>query len=496
MTEPTAGSHYRKGVELAEAGKYQEGLNCIREHLRSTPHDAEALNDAGAILHCLGRTDEAIDCLAKAWKLGGGSGQVAWNLVEAYLAGGMASEAAALFDAMERLDLLNVDVLNRTATMLLEQDKKGEAIEVLLRSCRCWPDQEVLLPMLDVIRNHRPKITVLSREADGDGPMANICDFIRQRFQIEVRSARQVDSVASPCDESDILWIDGGGEPAVRISQSDGLRKTIVSLRHGDVQGDWSRAMRWEKIDLVLLFGSSAVEQALMQEVPDIRHRTRLTVVPYAANLDRYPLRRRERGKNLACMGRLDGEANPALLIQCMQKLHYMDPEYKLFFSGEFASPAMAQYVRHMVERLHLTETVHFGPEPADWNTWLSDKHFVVACGSGEDQVEGVLTALACGLKPVIHRFPGAENWFPTEYLFDIAEQFCECVLSPEYEPARYRRLVEDRYAADQQLNRINSILLQFEKEIEPRDWSGTAPQTALGEQPGVASNPGMASRY
>ena len=63
--------YYERGLELAEAGKYQEGLNCIREHLRAAPNDAQALNDAGAILHCLGRTGDAIGHLAKRiWPAG------------------------------------------------------------------------------------------------------------------------------------------------------------------------------------------------------------------------------------------------------------------------------------------------------------------------------------------------------------------------------------------------------------------------------------------
>ena len=53
--------HYEKGLELAEAGRHWQALEYMQEHLRRTPNDAEVLNDTGAILHCLGRSDEAID---------------------------------------------------------------------------------------------------------------------------------------------------------------------------------------------------------------------------------------------------------------------------------------------------------------------------------------------------------------------------------------------------------------------------------------------------
>ncbi len=190
MTMQTGTSYYQRGVELAEAGKYQEGLNCLREHLRAAPQDAQALNDAGAILHCLGRTHEAIESLTKARHLTGDSGEVVWNLMEAYLAGGMATEAAGLLDDMKRLKIVNVEVLNRTATLLLDQGKKGEAVEVLLRSYRLWPEQEVLRPILEVIRSNRPKVAFFRSGQGEDGALAEVCEFVPQRFQTEFYPGR------------------------------------------------------------------------------------------------------------------------------------------------------------------------------------------------------------------------------------------------------------------------------------------------------------------
>ena len=147
-------------------------------------------------------------------------------------------------------------------------------------------------------------------------------------------------------------------------------------------------------------------------------------------------------------------EANPAFLVQCMQKLHYIDPGYRLSFAGTFESPILEQYIRHMVRTLNLTDVITFEPSCGDLNHWLSDKHFIVASGIGESQVEALLAGMACGLKPVVHNFPGADKLFPPQYLFNIAEQFCEQVLARDYEPEQYRRFVEqtlpDRRAVEQ----------------------------------------------
>jgi glycosyltransferase involved in cell wall biosynthesis len=220
-------------------------------------------------------------------------------------------------------------------------------------------------------------------------------------------------------------------------------------------------------VDILVEIGSAMVEEMLLREVPDLRNRTRLVIVPNGVNLDRHVLRRRPRGKNLVCSGCLTMEANPAFLLQCLQKLHYLDPGYRLFCAGACESPALEQYVRYMAGTLGLAEVVSFEPCVGDLNGWLSDKHYIVASGIGEGQVEALLTGMACGLKPVIHNFPGADKLFPPAYLFNIAEQFCEQVLSGGYEPEAYRRFVEERYPLTEQLQRVNGILTQLETEIE-----------------------------
>ena len=466
MAAQTGLSAYERGVGLAEAGKYEAALNCMYEHLRGAPHDAQALNDAGAILHCLGRSGDAIAYLTKAHHLQADNGEIVWNLVEAYLAAKMPSEAALLFETMERAGILSIDVLNRTATMLLDQDKRGQALEVLLRSFRLWPEQEVLTPILEVVRSGRPKIAFFRSGLGEDGALADVWAFVEQRFQTEFHEDHPSDDIAGLMQWSDIAWFDGGGDMVVKASQLPHAGKTIVSLRRSDVRGDWIKEVRWERVDFLVQIGSSAVEEALLECVPDIRNRTRLVVIANGLNLDRYVFQHRSRGKHLACTGCLSMEANPAFLLQCLQKLHYIDPEYRLSFSGRFESPVFEQYVHHMVQTLGLTEVVSFESYPSDLNAWLNDKHYIVSCGIGESHVESVLAGMAAGLKPVVHNFPGAEALFPSEAVFNIAEEFCERVLAHDYEPLRYRRFVEAHYPMAEQLRQVNSILTQLETEI------------------------------
>jgi glycosyltransferase involved in cell wall biosynthesis len=467
MTTETTFPEYRRGLELAEAGQYEQAWDCLREHLRMAPQDVPALNDAGVILHRLGHAEEALDVLTKARSLDADNAEIVGNLVETYLGAGRAVEAAGLCDDMERMGLLSIDVLNRVAALLLDQGHKGRAVEVLLRSDRLWPRQEVLPALLEGIRAKRPRIAFFRNGLGEDGALAEICAFVPQRFETKFYEGRQPEGIEKLMEWSDIAWFDGGGDLTVAASQRRRRTKMVASVRRSDVRDRWAREVRWENISVLAQIGSSAVEEALLPQVPDLRQRTRLTVVPNGINLRHYPLRRRDRGKHLACLDGLTLEANPGFLLQCMQKLHYLDPGYRLFFSGTFASPLLEQYVHHMVRTLDLTGVISFEPHPSDRNAWLSDKHFIVAGGIGESQVEALLAAMACGLKPVVHNFPGSDALLPPSYLFNIAEQFCEQVLSRDYQPRQYRGLVEERYPLEQQLRRVAAILDWLETEIE-----------------------------
>ncbi|MFC1676897.1 tetratricopeptide repeat protein [Planctomycetota bacterium] len=154
---PAAQDQYQKGLDLAEAGKHTQALECIQRYISSYPDDAEALNDTGAILHCMGRSDEAIEHLTKAKKIQTDSAEITWNLAETCLAAGKTDLAIELFDDMEQMNLLNPELLNRTANILLDQDKPAQALKMLEWSKKLLPDQDILGPMIEVVRSKLPE---------------------------------------------------------------------------------------------------------------------------------------------------------------------------------------------------------------------------------------------------------------------------------------------------------------------------------------------------
>jgi len=150
---PSGSAGYQDALDLAEAGNYEDALDGIMNYLVSSPTDAEALNDSGAILHCMGRSQEAIEHFEKARKFQPDAPEIAWNLAEAYLAVDRAGDAVAMFEEMDQASTLSADLLNRAADALLGCDDLQRALDMLNWSLKLVPDQEILHPMIEVIQH-------------------------------------------------------------------------------------------------------------------------------------------------------------------------------------------------------------------------------------------------------------------------------------------------------------------------------------------------------
>ncbi len=457
---------YERGLEFVKVGNYHQALDYMQRHLQTNGGDAQILNDTGAILHCLGRSDEAITYFVKARSMQSDSAEIIWNLTEAYLATGMAEQAEQLFGDMERMDILNVDVLNRTANLFLNQGNKAGAIEMLIRSLKICPEQEILSPMVQVIRSKRPKVAFF---CGGDGMtfLNDIYEFAKQRFEVRLFDGKTEEQLYELMQWSDISWFEWCTDLAVIGSRGPKQCENIIRLHRYEAYGPWPQQINWQNIDALINVGNSFVRNILSRNVPGIENQTSIVTIPNGVNLDKFTFTEHPRGKNIAYLCNIRAVKNPAMVLQCMQKLHYIDPEYRLFFAGQFQDLAIEQYIRYMVDALGLKEVVFFDGWQEDVCSWLRDKSYVVSTSFIESQGMGILEAMACGLKPVIHNFPGAEEIFPSGYLFNIAEEFCDRILSASYEPQQYHRFVEEKYSQKDQLAKINNILVQIENKID-----------------------------
>ncbi len=459
--------HYERGMALAEAGKHAEALACIEQHLARHPDDVEAANDLAALLHALGRSEEAVDHLKRVVATAGCPPQALWNLAEASLAAGRPQEAAAIFDRLNEQELLSFDLVNRTAAAMLDAGELAGATEALLRSLAMLPEQEKLLrPMLAQIRRKRLKIAFFLRGGAGER-VSDVYEYLHARFDVRPHYDLGEDdqqAVGDAMQWCDLAWFDGLTAAAVLGSRKIKTCRIVLHIHQEDAAGAWLDCIWWPRVDMAFADcnarGLASVRRVAAAQDPNVH----LVPMIRGVDLEVFAFSPRERGKQLAWAGRLDHRQNPALLIQCFGALHRADGDYRLAVAGVFEDRALEEYLFELIAALDLVDAVRFDGWQEDLPAWLAPKHYIVSTGIQEAVPNAVLKGMACGLKPLVHVYPGCRDHWRDEDLFASPEEFRQAVMEGPYEPEAYRRRVADGYALSPQREHIGRAMAALER--------------------------------
>ena len=455
QSDPIA-NRYEEALTLAEAGQYDQALAQIQEYLRLSPKDSQALNDAATILFCMRRGDEAIAYFEKALSLAEGDDktQIYWNLCETYIQEGYPDRAAGMFDRMRQEGILNLDTLNRTAEAYLQQENLGGAMQMLHESLKISPDQEILVPMMEVIRSRRTPVSVIAAKDDPAAQM--LSESLGRLSPTELKADDQ--SVQSHQG----ITVHVGITPALmQHSQTYGDQRSIVIINEDDIYSG--------KLEQVNASVDAVVAVASDEAMDDLRQQTGLASAVQASaaiEADALVLHEKKQGKRIAAMGPWTMRQNPMFLIQCFQKLHYIDSDTRLYLAGAFQDEGLKRYLEHLVESMDLENVVFFDGPVKNVSKWLKDKHYVVSTAIDAGSMTGLWIGMAHGLKPIVHQFAGAERMFGSETLFNLAEEFCDRIMSDDYTPAAYRQMAVERFAKDGLATVVHSIICELEKDI------------------------------
>lgn len=474
MSEKQKDQNYQRALELVKRGDNQQALQCLLQHLDNCPENPEVLNDIGAVCYCMGKNEQAIEYLEKAKKLDPQSGEICWNLTEAYLAANMPSWAVGQFKDIERFGLANFDLYNRAARLFVDKNDKASAIEMLLSSLQIAPNQDLLYPMIDVLKSKRPNIAFYCESQKSIETVRNVMDFFAKRFNVSYYNYQNSQPVQQTLNHSNIAWFQSVSNMLVDATNSDCSAKIIACLTIEDFTSDLICKVDWNKVDNLIISAPPKDKAVLFEKLPLIEMQTSVSFVPNGVDMDKFPLSNTTAGKNILCLDEISEENNPMLLVQCMQKLHYIDPEYRLFFTGGFANEKIEKYMRYTVRKLDLDGTVIFDNCTLELSEILKNKHFITTAKIWQKQTNDILAAMSAGLKPVIHDCPQADRIFEDEYLFDIAEQFCNIIISENYCPDQYRQFIAQWHNQQNQMDAYNKIVNDIEKMLDKKTGIST----------------------
>lgn len=452
----------RQAQQLAAQGDNPQILELIDKSLKEKPGSGTVWSDAGILLFVMNRFDQAAQHFEHAMQCPDCPKEVWSNLARTYLALGRPESAIQFIESAAADGLLDESLIETMVSQWAQREDWASSMDAVCRGRKILPESQRLIQLQQQIRHRRAKIAFF---CGGDGMtfLADIVDFARQRYQVRVFEGSDTNQMAELMQWSDVAWFEWCTNLAMLGSRLPKVCRNIIRLHRYEAYTPFISQIQWHNIDLLITVGNSFVLDAMQRQVSDIRQKVSIATIPNGVNLDRIRFVPRTCGKNLAFVASLRFVKNPMLLLQCMAKLHQYDPEYKLFIAGDRNDVLLDQYMTYQIDQLGLRGAVIFDGWQKDIPAWLADKHYLLVTSVIESQGMGCLEAMAAGIRPVIHNFPGSRETFGGDYLFNTPEEFCDHILDGEYHSEAYRDFVERRYAMTSQLRKINEIFAAME---------------------------------
>lgn len=473
MHSDSVSSQYEQSLKLVDSGQHEQALGLILSHLKSHPTDAQALNDLGTILFCLKRGTEAIGYLERAMHFSNEQQrqQICWNLCEVYINENFPEKAMALFENMRAWGILNADTVNRTAEVFVNQNKVGKAVEALSLSTRLIPEQRVLEPMIHLLRDKRCRTAIFS---DRECPMCSMLSYsLKKWMPTDCYIGANAEEIQTQMQSADISIFIGCGVSLAWALKDCTVTKKIVIVEEQDIYGPMVGLLNQRPLDAIVACACPAA-------VEDLTHRTGQSyIIPAEAipEVAMMPFYKNRPALRIAAVGPWNLRHNPMFLLQCFQKLNYIHPDSRLYLGGPFQDPGLKRYLLNATEALDLENVVYFDESVVNWEKWFKDKHIIASTAVDASAMQGVWMAMACGLKPAVHRFAGVSEMLPETFVFDYSEEFCRQVESEDFQPEHYRQMVADRFEKTGLALKIHSEICDLEEKIQAKQaQAGSAP--------------------
>ena len=454
--------YYNQGLALAQAGRFEEAIQLLDAFLQERPTSGRCWNDAGAVLFRLGRVDQAIHYFLRSVDLMDHPPGVYKNLIGSYLSKGQPEAAMKWLEPMRIGGHLTEDAVAQIAAGLGQKADWPSAMEVLQWAKDGLDETTLLTRQIEAVKSKRAKIAFF---CGGDGPtfLMDIIDFVKQRHPVRYFEGKTAQDVHELMRWSDISWFEWCTDLARIGTHLPKVCTNIIRLHRYEAYLNWPQLINWQHVDQLITVGNKWVIEAINHWVGDISQQTSVVTIPNGVDLRRIEFKQRSRGKKIAFVATLRMVKNPMLLLQCMAELLKVDPDYKLYIAGEMKDLLLRQYIEHTALELGISGAIVFDGFQTDIPGWLADKNYIVSTSVIESQGMGILEAMAAGIKPAVHHFPGAEGTFGADWLFRTPQEFVRLILEDDYDSETYRRFVERRYALNQQLRKVNEVLAKFE---------------------------------
>ena len=227
-------------------------------------------------------------------------------------------------------------------------------------------------------------------------------------------------------------WSDGSTTPADNAVN-------IFYLRRFEYYTDGPERILWEHVDHLVCVNQWFADQMslrLGKSCPPI------SVIHNAVYPGKWTFKERKPGKSIGMVCHVHPKKNLQLAALILAAL----PEgYSLHIAGKVQDQCTVDYLNWFAKKTK-RQIYIYGKIPAEqMNFWWEQHQYCLSTSLSEGCPNNVIEAMAKGIKPIVHRWPGAETMFPETFL--TVDQAVNQILSPDYFSLNYLNQVGERFS-------------------------------------------------
>ena len=259
-------------------------------------------------------------------------------------------------------------------------------------------------------------------------------------------------------DEADVYFFDSADMTLEHFCKDKRKRPNKVIARSFDIDL-WHRYFNnwdFDWIDHWVFINEYMKDWALPQlDKPVLENK--ITVIPCGVDTNHFSLRKNDKGKKIAWIGRFWIVKMLADAIKITREVNKRDPGWSLHILGNsYDPPYWGKYCDHLMQQQDFP--VHIDDRVDDVNEWLEDKDYILTTSTKECFSYVTAEGMSKGLKPVINNFWDAKSLWPEEYVYTTHSEAADIILS-EYKPEKYRQYILDNYDQKLMFKRIDSLI-------------------------------------
>jgi len=245
----------------------------------------------------------------------------------------------------------------------------------------------------------------------------------------------------------DVMWAQLGG-----VQPRD--KKIIIRAHDIDVWVGHHHGVNWQWVNH-LVFVAKHMKDKMEKELGGFPPTTKVHLIKHGVNAEKFTYREKPRGNKIAWVCNINHHKNLALALQVLAE----NPTYELHVLGNPLGSWHKAYIFNLAEKNKLkffqTDSV------PDVNEWLEDKDYILLTSGKEAFSFAIAEAMLKGIKPIIHRFYGAEDIWPEKYIWDRVSQVKPMLDEFEYNGKEYRDYVLNNYSLTTMLEAYDSIMFK-----------------------------------